>query len=468
MTGWTRREALRLAGTAALVAACEPAASGPSDAGADPGVCPASPLEGTPGADPGLVPLAATTFPLGLMAGSMDATRAVATCVIEGAIAAKLVVWRGEGEATRIVHEASVDAREGYLKAAIEGLSPGTEYRYAFVTADGAGRSETGRFRTPFEAGCRAPVRFAATTCTKTHPYRSLSLAAQHDVDAFVHLGDMSYNDGAETLDEFRAKWKASIADDGYRAILAKAGLYITWDDHEYRNNTGWQTGSAASREAFKRAFFELLPVEEGPGGRLWRSHRFGDSVELFVLDSRSERKPDTRSGPDAEYLSKAQMDWLVVGLKASRAHFKVLMSSVPLANFPDPWLAQDDRWEGYAAQRSRLLAEIEANGIRNVWSLSGDFHVGAVLRLEREGFGAKMWDILVGPGANGPNPLEVMYRSSPRDAESIAPADQFKYLGGRHAATLLDFDPVADEVRVRFLDAENGAALFDERLKQG
>jgi len=143
-------------------------------------------------------------------------------------------------------------------------------------------------------------------------------------------------------------------------------------------------------------------------------------------------------------------------------------MSSVPLANFPDPWLLQDDRWEGYAAQRARLLGEIEARGIRNVWSLSGDFHVGAVLRLEREGFGRGLWDILVGPGANGPNPLEVMYRSSPRDAEMIAPADQFKYLGGRHAATILDFDPVADEVRVRFLDAEDGRTLFDERLRQG
>lgn len=468
LTDLTRRELLKAAGLATVAAACGPATP-PDDPTPDVGLCPAPPLEGTPHPDPAALPLSTESFPFGVMSGSADGTRAVFTAISAGLASARLMVLRGEGADTRLVADVEVLPNDGgYLKASVEGLSPGAKYRYAFTNAEGTQRSEVGQLKTPFATGCRAPVRFAATTCTKVHPYDSLKIAAGYELDAFVHLGDMSYNDGATTLAEFREKWKASIDDAGYRAILPKAPLYITWDDHEFRNNTEWASATPEALAAFKAAFFELLPTEPGPDGRLWRSHRFGDTVELFVLDSRSERKPDTRTTPDAEYLSNAQLEWLIEGLKKSTAHFKVLMSSVPIANFPDSWLTEGDRWEGYAAQREKLLGAIEQHGIRNVWSLSGDFHVGAVLRFEREGARSRMWDILVGPGANGPNPLELAYRFSPQNAEEIAPADQFKYFSGEFAATLLDFDPAADEVRVRFLSAKDGSTLFDEKLKQG
>ena len=56
---------------------------------------------------------------------------------------------------------------------------------------------------------------------------------------------------------------------------------------------------------------------------RMWRSFRWGRTLELFVLDTRGERRPSTRHTPHAEYLSPAQFAWLTDGLARSDAAFK-------------------------------------------------------------------------------------------------------------------------------------------------
>ena len=71
---------------------------------------------------------------------------------------------------------------------------------------------------------------------------------------------------------------------------------------------------------------------------RIWRSFRWGHSAEVFVLDCRGERRPSTRSvNPTREsvYISRAQMDWLKAGLRASPAVFKFIVNSVPIYGRP-------------------------------------------------------------------------------------------------------------------------------------
>lgn len=469
--GLTRRTVLKLGASAALLplAGCgDGRENTPWDEGTcDPGTAQDGGVEWTQ--DPAVVASSEETFPLGVQAGAMTATGALVWGFASDATAKTLRVWRGAGAERRLVVEREVAAADGYLKAPLEGLAANTLYEYAFFSTDGASRSTIGRFRTAFDGDCRRAVTVGATTCTSpaNAPFRSLEAFAQRDVDVFCHLGDMTYNDGAASRDEFRAKWRKNLADPGYRGMLPRAGMYVTWDDHEFVNSEKLYTASKELLTTAKDAFFETLPVPRPANDRLWTSYKWGRSVEFFVLDCRLERRPETAPGPDATYVSREQLDWLKDGLAKSDAHFKVVLNSVPMIDWPDAvWLLEGDRWEGYKAQRTELLTHIDAQRIRNVWFLSGDFHVGAVGRLDREGPAYAMREILVGPGANF-NPLWLVYKASEQDAEAVAPPSQFDYFSGELAATFLTFDPERDAVRVEFVGIE-GTVLFDRWLQHG
>jgi alkaline phosphatase D len=135
-----------------------------------------------------------------------------------------------------------------------------------------------------------------------------------------------------------------------------------------------------------------------------------------------------------------------------------VVLNSVAITNMPLAWdLGAEDRWEGYPAQRDELLEFIYDNELRNVWFLTGDFHIGFVGRVEPRGPGNNLYEIALGPGGNGPNPLGV----------GLSLLDQFEFhTVDPEVATYLTFDPLEDVVRVVFTD-KDGEVLYDESLSQ-
>ena len=136
-----------------------------------------------------------------------------------------------------------------------------------------------------------------------------------------------------------------------------------------------------------------------------------GDSVEFFVLDCRSERQEETREGAEAIYISRAQMDWLKSALADSPCHFKAILTSVPITAWPELLsVVIDDRWEGYRSQREELLDWIVEEDVSNVFFISGDFHCGAVTRVEPSGPRSGLYEVLVGPGGNANNPLALLW----------------------------------------------------------
>jgi alkaline phosphatase D len=461
----------------------------PTDAGADAtrdAVADASPLDAAVDAAPdatapdatpdATAPDAATgpaavsqddaLFPTAVLAGAMEPDRAL-VCGQTTAASARLRVWADTPEAPVVV-ETDVDATEGFLKAPVEGLSPATRYAFAFFGAER--RSPVGRFRTAPAADSTAPLTLGATACTNAinAPYAAMSLAARQPMDAFIHLGDMSYNDGCMDLAAFRRKWRETLQDPGYRDLFAAAGAYITWDDHEIANNDQVYELPPEVVQAGHQSFFEALQVPRRDGDRYWRTYRWGLTAEIFVLDCRSERDPATRGTPQATYLSREQMDWLKQGLSASPCHFKVLMNSVPITAFPDTWSsAAGDRWQGYAAARDELLDHITSNDLRNVWFLTGDFHFGAVCRVEADGPRRRMWEILCGPGASTGNPVAFLVERQPQVRELYLPERQFPHFNVGHAVTTLRFDPAADAVQATFIDGHTGDLLYDVTLRE-
>ena len=493
--GVDRRTFLRTSAAASAAGALSLAAAacaGDDDGAREPGETPEPPIED--GAQrvsfaPEAIAEDEIMFPLGVQAGAVHADSAILWALADdGSASKRLRVWRSAGEAGQVYLHTDIDvqAAEGYLKTRVSGLAAGAEYRYAFFDVAGDGslalRSTIGRFRSAWPAGSTRPLLVGTATCTSLSraPYRSMLRTAQEDVDCFFHVGDMSYNDAAyrSTIGQpadvvraaYRQIWRATLADPGYRALLAKTGSYITWDDHEVDDNWDPETYNPVSLQAAKEAYFETLPNDRFANDRLWTSYRWGSSVEVFLLDCRSERLPSTRHGAGpAQYLSPEQMAWFKQALKDSPCHFKVVLNSVPMAKMPPPfWIMAEDRWDGYQDQRTEILDWIDAHDIANVWFISGDFHVGFVARVapERTGAAGRVRDIAVGPGANGPNPLVGIIESFPDRLERIFPSGQFEYftrLDQYDVATLLRFDPSSNSVHVRFIHTPRGSE--DETL---
>jgi alkaline phosphatase D len=411
-------------------------------------------------------------FDYGVQSGAMREDGFMAWTHITATEPVELRVWRDStvpGEVLLAYSEVVEPADAGFVHVQVDGLGGGLVYRYAFFRLlgdDPVTRSPIGRVRTALPAGSTEPLLVAATSCTKfsNQPYEAIGAMADEEPDLFLHLGDQSYNDDEESVADYRDAWRRTLTDPGYLAIHAATGSYNTWDDHEVTNNWNPESISADRLGAATSTFFESLPIEYDDQNRFWRSYRWGNTAEFFILDCRGERQPSTRGEEDI-YVSVAQMDWLKASLAASPAHFKVVLNSVPITDMPTLYVGDDDRWEGYSRQRSELVNHITARNIRNVWFLSGDFHIGFVSRINNSGDARRIIEIAVGPGGNS-NPAASLLQT----LETAAGVDQFLFnttSAQSEVATMLEFDPASDSVHVRFYLAD-GEVIYDAVLQEG
>lgn len=394
-------------------------------------------------------------FSLGLASGDVAADAAVLWTHHAGDAPLELAVWQMEGDVyvREVARTMVARADGGFVHVDVSGLSPGARYRYAFFEMEAGvrkARSPIGRFRAALPADALEPIWLGAVACTSNgRAFETLSRAgARTDLDVFLLIGDTTYNDGARTREAYRTRWQQNLATPGYRALRAATSLVATWDDHEFDNDWDPETIDPDQSKDAKGAFFEHLPLRRinGAPDRLWRQHTWGKTLEIFALDCRAERKPSTRNRPDAEYLSRAQMDWLKAGLSSSQAVFKVIVNSVPIGSFPGAFqFANRDRWEGYPAQRTEILEHIDDNAIGGVLWVSGDFHLGSIGRVAKAGVGARQLEVLAGPGGQVANPLYTSLN-----------APQFDWATGTNNYAAMRFDPATRQVRVMFHDAND------------
>jgi alkaline phosphatase D len=426
-----------------------------ADGGTDAGTEPVDAGQPLPPDEPELV-MEAFNFPLGIASGDVTATRAMLWTRHDGTAPLRLRVWKMAGEvyAERVADVAVTPADGGFLHLDLDGLVAGERYRYAFFEVDAAGallaRSAIGRFRAALAPGVKTPLVVGACSCTKQGrtPAPLLHAGQREDLDLFLLLGDTSYNDGCVTRAEYRTQWAANLGSPEYRALRSGTSVLATWDDHEVTNDFNPETIDPAQLVTARDAYFETLPLRRDPVNpeRLWKSVRWGDTAEFFVLDSRSERKPSTRfNGQPHQYLSPAQMSWLKAGLKASTATFKVILNSVPITNFgfstfnPDGWLF-------YLQQRTEVLGWIEDEAITGVLWVAGDHHFASVGTVSALGRGTQALEVLAGPGAQAANTLYALLRP-PR----------WPFATGDYNYVALHLDPGTGKVRVVFHGSDGG-----------
>ena len=220
-----------------------------------------------------------------------------------------------------------------------------------------------------------APVTFVIGGDTRQsfRPFSIMEFMRAAQPDFFVYLGDTIYADKGSTAMTLSDYWgKYAENRDGFaQRLFATTSLFVMWDDHEVDSDfTMTHPRLPIGRQAFLD-YWPIRPSTQDPY-RLYRSFKWGKGVEVFLLDCRQYRDPQTMLG-------LAQKQWLLQQLAASSATFKFIVSSVP---FSDP---RDDKWGEYPAERDNILEFIQENKIPGVIFLAGDVHHAAVSHMPHD-----------------------------------------------------------------------------------
>ncbi|WP_062271077.1 alkaline phosphatase D family protein [Endozoicomonas arenosclerae] len=120
----------------------------------------------------------------------------------------------------------------------------------------------------------------------------------------------------------------------------------------------------------------------------IYRRFRFGDLIDLFMLDTRLAGRDQqalpldvkTAKDPSRSLLGLDQEQWLHNGLSRSMnegIRWRVLGQQVMMSQLS---ISHDlpinmDQWDGYQASRQRLFDHIQNQGIDNLMVLTGDIH---------------------------------------------------------------------------------------------
>ena len=280
--------------------------------------------------------------------------------------------------------------------------------------------------------------------------YETMRLARP---DFFIHTGDTIYADSpvppevrlpdgtiwrnvvtdekskvAETLDEFRGNYTYNLLDDNVRRFNREIPQLWLWDDHEVKNN--WYPGMSLDADDrytekssrvlaanARRAFLEYAPIRLSPGDAppIYRSCSYGPLLEVFAIDLRTYRGPNTanrQTAPSAEtvHAGAQQLAWLKRALRSSTATWKVIASDLPIGLIVRDGatafeaIANGDAGPplGRELEIADLLCFMRQERIRNVVWVTGDVHYAAAHHYDPQRARFKefdpFWEFVAGP----------------------------------------------------------------------
>ncbi|HEX7037581.1 MAG TPA: alkaline phosphatase D family protein [Pseudomonadales bacterium] len=400
----------------------------------------------------------------------------------------------------RVVNEGAttaLPARDHTVKVDALGLEPARTYYYRFIS--GTAESPIGRTRTLPERTVNR-LRIAVASCANL-PFGYFTayhhIAARHDLDLVLHLGDYlyeyaprTYGDGSDigrvhqppheivTLADYRTRHAQYKRDADLQEAHRQHPWICVWDDHETANNSyrdGAQNHNpelgegewAVRRRAAIQAYHEWLPIREQPGAtgpHIYRSFRLGDLAYLIMLDTRlhgrSRQVEDRKDAaaiadPRRTLLGADQQAWLMEQLRASmrqesawRLIGQQLMFGQLIAE--DGVLLNPDQWDGYPVSRNIVLDQLEAERIEDTVILTGDIHTAWGIDITRDP--ARGYDPASGRGSlavefvttsvTSPGPDGTAQELQDREAFVLRERPHIHYVNLReHGYLLLDVD---------------------------
>jgi alkaline phosphatase D len=412
-------------------------------------------------ADPG--------FRYGVASGEITSTSAILWTRSNEPGPVRLLVWASsrKGMPVATLDLRAVRERDFVVQRRIHGLAPNRPYAYSFLVKVGRITiAAPGEFRTAPAPGQAATIRFAITgdadgarnPKTGKPAYNLFQVYGRMAAERNhfnINLGDTIYSDSevagvppALTVAAKWAKYRENLGFGHLRNLRRGTGLYSHWDDHEFINDFTRAEHGSTIYAAGARAFRDYAPVTYSSRNGLYRTFRWGKHLELFFLDERSFRSGKVRTAcgndlaPTAPQEVRNAFAALVPGLanpvpqacldaindptrtmlgarqyaaftravKASTATWKVIVNEVPIQQY---YALPYDRWEGYGAERERLLTFLRDN-VKNVLFLTTDTHANFVnevrLRTLAPGgpVGTGIWEVVTGPVATNTQNKEV------------------------------------------------------------
>jgi alkaline phosphatase D len=442
----------------------------------------------------------------------------------------------------RRIGPAALESSDFTARIDLTGLPPGADLYYRVRFQDLANEKAlsepvTGRLRTAAVSPAK-PVTFVFSgdeagqgwgINERFGGYRVYEAMRRESPDFFIHSGDQIYADGpiqsevklpdgtlwtnlvteakshvAQTLDDYRGAFAYNQLDANKRRFMAEVPFLVQWDDHEVRNNwyPGQQIGAAEKRYTTraasllaaraKQAMFEYNPfrINQLDPEQVYRGFQFGPLLDVFMLDERSYRGPNspnrqTRLDSESAFLGPQQAAWLKASLKDSRATWKVIASDMPIslvvpdANPDVPkgtyeaWANADDGApSGRELELAEILRFIKRENIENVVWVTADVHYAQATHYDpsRAKFTEfkPFWEFVGGPinaGTFGPNDLdttfgpELRYVSVPKDnPQNQSPAARQQYYGRAK------IDPASRAMTVSLHDLD-GKSLWEVTL---
>jgi alkaline phosphatase D len=311
----------------------------------------------------------------------------------------------------------------------VAGLQPGRPYWYRFLSGDAT--SAVGRASTlPAPGSALDHLRFGYVSCANYEhgyfsAYRHLT---EEDPEFVLFLGDYIYetieenrpivrrhSDGVEaaTLPTYRNRYAQYRLDPDLQRLHAQVPSIVTWDDHEVQNDYADKWGEyfddpaqfLIRRAAAYQAFYEHMPVRpilshpNGPLMRVYDRFSFGDLIEVSVIDGRQYRSREACYGPPNKggghlesnascperldagrtMMGFDQEAWLYSALSHTKAQWNLIAQDVLMAQLREKQDGIDafwtDDWDGYPANRARLLKRIHDAKVSNPVVVSGDIH---------------------------------------------------------------------------------------------
>lgn len=317
--------------------------------------------------------------------------------------------------------------------ATVTGLKPGGR-AYWRATLTRAGLAQAGPVRSfPVlpAAGDPARVRLAIAACGAQFGPLFQDLVAR-DPDVFVWQGDLNYPDTvgplAQTASGYAGIWRDFLANPLLAPVLQRSAFVCVRDDHDY----GAQDSNSATIPRYPWAIAPWDAIM-GAGVGYWFSAGLAD---VWVLDQRRfKTAPDAPAGAPRTLLGERQRRWLLAGLAASTAPFKVICSPCTVFMSAN---RRDGNWANvYAAERDAILAHVDRAVSGRVLFVTGDTHLTGVY--EKDGrFEARPCPV----GIPTPNDITI---SDPQAAQKLRAREGVTYADDRCHYAVLDVHGTRD-----------------------
>lgn len=243
--------------------------------------------------------------------------------------------------------------------------------------------------------------RIAFGSCidqNKVQPIWHSILSAKPDL--FIFGGDNVYASSQPwLLSNLQKAYATQAAQPGFAQLRLEIPHLAIWDDHDMGLNDG---GSEfPHKQLAKEAFLDFWHLSAVDPRRqregLYHAVQFGPAgqrVQVILLDTRWFRSrlkvTDQRDAPGKEryvpdtdphktMLGEAQWQWLEMQLKQP-ADVRLIVSGVQVIVEGHGW----ESWNNFPLEQERLRQVIQRTNAKGVIFLSGDRHIGAIYKSNR------------------------------------------------------------------------------------